>query len=240
MAKITRKHQKLVADIGWTGNLGQFGSYAAGAPVYSSDPDVLQALAAFGGGMASALINSAPPAIQDMDGLFHLITKQLQYYFQAGIPEWCATDTYYIGSLVHDAVPAYPTDANYANAGNIYMSLINDNINNPLDTNSEADWRLIKSSRVRTDATDFVIASYDDYVLKCSYDGNVTVILPDAAAGNKGRIVIVKSLVPTASGSITVQTQNSQNIDDATTSVISTIYSKRSFISDGSAGWFVI
>ena len=239
MAKIVRKYQKQFADIGWTGNLGQFGSYAAGSPLYSNDPDTLQALAAFGTGMASALVNNAPPAIQDLDGLFHLITKQLQYIFQAGIPEWCATDTYYIGSLVHDAVPAHPTDANYANAGNIYMSLINDNTH-VLDTNSEPYWRLIKSSRVRTDATNFVIASYDDYVLKCSYNGNVTVILPDAAAGNKGRIVIVKSLVPTASGSITVRTLNSQNIDAATTSTISTIYSKRSFISDGAAGWFVV
>jgi len=241
MAKIARKHQKQFADIGWTGNLGQFGSYAAGATVYSNDPDVLQALDAYGDGMASALVNSAPPAIQDLDGLFHLITKQLQYIFQAGIPEWLATDTYQIGSLVNDAVPLYPTDANYANSGNIYMSLTNDNINKPLNTSSEPYWRLIASNRVRTVSTEMNVVSFDDYIILSTFSGNPYFFLPDAAAGNKGRIISIKKMTAAAVGHVSVQHGGSGKlIDDKTSYDITALYGSASFISNGVDKWYRI
>lgn len=242
MAKIIRKHQKLFADIGWTGNLGQFGSFAEGAPVYSNDPDVLQALANFGEGLAGGMINNAPPSIQDMDGLFHLITRQLQYMFQSGIPEWNATCTYHVGSLVHDAVPLYPTVVAYSGPGNIYMSVINNNINKPLNINSEPYWMLVRSGRVRTDNTRTVIASFDDFVLKCTYNGagTITVVLPDAALTNKGRMIIVKSYVPTANDDIIVQTLTGQYIDAATTNTLATIYTTRKYLSNGVDKWHVI
>jgi hypothetical protein len=77
----------------------QFGSLAASAPVASSDPAVIQALVAWLNGWAAATIpvGSPPqpvPALQDFNGVFYVITYQLQYLLDRGIPEYSATTTY--------------------------------------------------------------------------------------------------------------------------------------------------
>ena len=226
MAKLTRKHQKIFADLGYTGNLGQFGSYAAGAPAYSNNVETLQALDAFGAGISSALINGAPPALQDMDGLGYLITKQLSYLFQAGISEYSALTTYYIGSLVHDA------------AGGIYMSRIDDNLNQALSV--ESKWFLLKSQKIVTSAESAYFCNYDDYMIICTMPSGsfpVLVVLPNAVSTNKGRIIVVKRA--TAGGNISVQVDGVQTIDGATTNVLTTNYTTRRYISDGS-NWLVI
>lgn len=226
MAKITRKYQKQFADLGYTGNLGQFGSYAAGSPVYSDNIDTLTSLSAYGSGLASALVNNAPPALQDINGLFYGLTKQLRYMFQSGIAEWNASVTYYIGSLVHDS------------AGNVYISLINDNTNQARTI--ETKWMLLKSSKIRTDTGSVVEVAYNDYIVMCSYVGEVLCIIPDAVSTNKGRVIIIKSLVPTGAGQhVDVQTLNAQNIDGATPNTLSSLYTVRKYVSNGTT-WDVI
>jgi hypothetical protein len=227
MAKIDRKHQKIFADLGYTGNLGQFGSYAEGAPVYSNDPDVLQQLSNFGAGIGSALINSAPPALQDMNGLGYLLTKQLSYLFQAGISEWNASTSYYIGSLVHDG------------AGSVYISVSDTNLNQALSV--ETKWMILKSNKVRVSTDSVIEILYNDwFVLANASSGSfpVLVFLPAAASTNKGRIVTLKKLIPTATGSIQVQSY-SGNIDGSATLSISTIYTTTRFLCDG-ANWHTI
>lgn len=118
MAKITRAHQKVFCDgVAATENIAKFGSLKAAAVVYSKDPAVIQALAAYDEGWASAVVANNAPAMQDENALFFLITRQLAYLFQAGIAEWDADTVYYTGSFC-------------SSAGIVYRSLVADNTDN--------------------------------------------------------------------------------------------------------------
>lgn len=133
MAKITRKNQKIFAgNVSPTDVVAQFGSLAALSPQYSSDPDVIQALPAYGAGWAPALINApggnSSPAFQDDNAIKFLVTRQLAYLFQSGLAEWDTSTIYFIGSWVQVAGVCYvsKTDNNQGNAvtdGNNWKTL---------------------------------------------------------------------------------------------------------------------
>jgi len=225
MAKLDRKHQKIFADLGYTGNLGQFGSYASGSPTYTDNVETMQALSAWGSGIGAALVNSAPPALQDMDGIGYLITKQLSYLFQSGIPEYSALTNYTIGSLVNAA------------DGSIYMSQANDNLNQALSV--ETKWMLLNSGKIRVDANSVITPAYDDYMIIATMPSGtypVLVFLPTAVSTNKGRMIIVKR--ETTGGNIQVQA-DSGTIDGSATNVLSSNYVTRRYLSDGT-NWLVI
>jgi hypothetical protein len=223
MAKIVRKNQKIFADVTPTDKLGQFGSYAAGSPAYSNDPDTLQALTAYGAGLSAGLVNNAPPAIEDMDGLIYLFTRQLAYLFQAGIPEYNSETTYYIGSIV-------------SVVGQLFMSVSDDNIDN--DISDGTNWVIYKTNKVIRYTYDLAMASYDDYIIEMDGTdaggaGTLLLILPTPTAAMTGRIIIVKDLYPTASGYVQVQAQDSTTIDGASFISISTQYETKRFICTG-------
>lgn len=117
MAKLTRKLQKIFgADLVAPNNIAEFGSLKAGTAAYSTDPDDIQT-AAWVLGWAAATVNNNAPALQDMNALAYLITRQLAYLFESGVPEWNAATTYYVGNIVSDG------------NGNLYRSTANDNLN---------------------------------------------------------------------------------------------------------------
>ena len=121
MVELDRKLQKIFAGGVLPNNvLGIFGSGAEGSPAYSGDLDVLQSLDAYIEGFASAVINNSAPAMQDMNTLHYIVTTQLSYLFQQGVPLWLATETYYVGSVAKDA------------NGILYRSLTSANLNNAL------------------------------------------------------------------------------------------------------------
>ncbi len=128
MAKIQRKNQLIFGGgLSAPDNIAEFGSLAAGAPAYSLDPDSIQT-ARYLNAWAAALVNApgglASPALQDMNALFFLLSRQLAYLFQAGVPEWNSSTVYYLGSWAVDG------------GGTPYKSLNNDNVGNALtDTN---------------------------------------------------------------------------------------------------------
>lgn len=142
MAKITRKTQKIFAGgaiASPTGVIAQFGSLAATAPQYSSDPDVIQALAAFTAGWTAALINApdgnASPAMQDDNAIKYLVTRQLAYLFQDGMAEWDAGTTYFTDSFVKSG-------------GAIFISKTDNNLGNAVtDTNN---WKTLASTLLNT------------------------------------------------------------------------------------------
>ena len=180
MAKIERKHQKIFAgDVPVTNVVAAFGSLAAGAAGYTGDPDGIQTTR-YGLGWSQAVINNYAPCIQDLNALFYLITRQMAYIFQAGIPEWIATSTYYIGSLVHDAV------------GGIYMSLTNDNINQALTVAGQ--WVPIFSRKI-TDIGDNYTANNTDWFIRWSTANpnvdHATVTLPISSPTTEGEYWIV-------------------------------------------------
>lgn len=132
MAKITRKTQKVFA--GSASNNGQFGSAQVGTKVTSTDPDVIQQLAAWASGWNSATISAQRlPTLEEMQGIQYVVTRQLAYILQEGIPEWDAGTSYYINSIVKKA-----------GTYQIYGSVINDNLNNALPAAvTDANWQYL-------------------------------------------------------------------------------------------------
>jgi hypothetical protein len=115
MAKIERSHQKVFCNsVAATDNVAQFGSLKAAAIQFSKDPAVIQALAAYEEGWKSAVVTNNAPALQDMNALFYLLSRQTAYTLQAGIPEWNTNTVYYLDD--------------YCRVGSaVYCSLANDN-----------------------------------------------------------------------------------------------------------------
>lgn len=105
MAKLQRKSAKLFAEnaTAAAGGLAQFGSLAAGTPNYSTDPDVIQALPAYGNGWSDAVLGTKSPALEDRNALDYLLSYQQAYIMQHGVPEWLDTETYYKNSYVVDS-----------------------------------------------------------------------------------------------------------------------------------------
>jgi hypothetical protein len=223
MAKLTRKHQKIFCDVAPTNKLGVFGSYEAGSAAYSDDPDTMQSLTAYGAGWAAALVNNAPPAIQDFDGLCNLITRQIAYCLQTGIPEYNASVIYYKGSIVNNG-----TDS-------LFVSVADDNTNNALSDTTK--WMLFKSKKIRRE-TGWIVnpPNYDDYIVEMDGSTNggfdpLLFYLPTPATTNIGRVIIIKNLF---SGSkIEVHTAGDSTIDGSLTKDLTGIYTTAMFICNG-------
>ena len=182
MAKISRKTQKQFGG-GLTGSIAQFGSLKAGAPAFSTDVNVIQALAAWGAGLNAALTNGAPPALEDFNALCYSPTYQLKYLLQNGVPEYSSGTTYYIGSFTQDV------------AGDIYISVSDANLNNTPSSNPTY-WMIYGSSNIvnHVNADGNVIwIQPSDYIVHFNYTNAVTqpvlVILPAPSALNAGRVL---------------------------------------------------
>lgn len=222
MSKIARKNQKIFCgDTPVTGVVGQFGSLKATTPTYSSDPDILQALPAWGEGWASAVINNYLPALQDLNGLIYVLTRQLAYLYQSGIPEWNSGTTYYIGSMVTDGL------------GGIYKSVSDTNLNNPL-TNA-TKWLNYQSIK-QTEIGDNYAVLNTDYIVRWSLAATTasarTVTIPTPSAALKGRHIIVKTISTTGSYPVLVVTNDGSKISNKTNFQVAQ-YRSRHFYCDG-------
>ena len=115
--KLTIKAQKIFGNTGPTGIVGQFGSYKVNAPVYSLDPDTIQALGAWGEGLNGSCIDSSPPAVQDLNAIFHVISKWIFYMYESGIPDHLITASYYLGSSIFTEWGFYTSAQDIENIG---------------------------------------------------------------------------------------------------------------------------
>ena len=94
--KQSRINQLIFGDSGVTTDFGQIGSESAGSPVTTKNLDTVQALSQYAGGLASIVDSGLQlPRLEDQNSLFLLITTQLRYLLQNGIPEWIATAQYF-------------------------------------------------------------------------------------------------------------------------------------------------
>lgn len=157
MPKLTRKTQKLFAKNG--GAIGQFGSAQAASTVLTTDPSVIQSLPAYEDGWNSAVISGQKrPPLEEFNGLKYTSDYQNAYLFQEGIAEYDSATTYYKNSLVKES-----------GTTNIYKSLTDDNIGNPL--NNINNWRLSTKLDSATNViivkqeSDFGIASGGEILL---------------------------------------------------------------------------
>ena len=137
MADISRKKQKIFGDSGGVSEFGQFGSNQASPPgTTTKDLDQIQALANFDQGWYAATANAGePPRIQDMNSLFLLLTTQMKYLYQKGIPEW-----------LDDADERYYANKSFVSKnGKVFIAILGDdvtNINVQKDPETEASWWL--------------------------------------------------------------------------------------------------
>lgn len=125
MAKITRKNQKIFGINSGLNQIGEFGSRFNGTPSYTTDPESIQDLSNYLIGWYAAVLGNNSPAMQDLNAICYLYAYQLAYIFQAGIPEWNTSTTYYTGSYVQKN-------------GIVYRSLIDDNVS--FDPETSANW----------------------------------------------------------------------------------------------------
>lgn len=137
MPKITRATQQIFGSNAPSTQITAFGTAMTDNPVYTTDPAELQTNASLDGWDA-AIEEDKAPFEEDTNGLFYLITRQLAYLFQQGIPEWDANTTYYQNSqcsVMQDGILV------------IKRSLTDNNIgNNP--TTDNVNWADYFSQRV--------------------------------------------------------------------------------------------
>lgn len=136
--KQSRINQLIFGDTGVTTDFGQIGSESAGTPVTTKNLDTIQALAAYLGGLASIVDSGLQlPRLEDQNSLFLLITTQLRYLLQAGIPEWISTAQYFADvSIVNVAGALYQAKTGTDGTPNVNHNPVGDTTN----------WRLIYTS----------------------------------------------------------------------------------------------
>lgn len=132
MPALLRKLQKIFGgSLTPASNLAILGSTAAGAAVYSNDPDDIQSLTRYLQGFTQQTVGNSSPVLEEQNALNFLLTRQLSYLFQRGIPEWLSTETYWIGSFC-------------SVAGVVFISKTDNNVGNAVtDTNN---WATLASS----------------------------------------------------------------------------------------------
>lgn len=187
MAKIVRKTQKIFASSAGVNQIAQYGSLAAAAPAFTTDPAVIQSLANYLGGWFSAVIGSNSPAIEDMNAIQYLYAYQLAYLMQEGIAEWDAGTTYYIGSIVSDGI------------GLTYISKIDNNLNSPITSN---DW-LPMNGLTKNAAASLTLTIPSGYSLT-----NPNLVIPTGAVWtvqSGGALYGVDSITLQGTASLTIQ-----------------------------------
>lgn len=244
-SKIERKYQKIFSNTGPTGIVGQFGSYKAGSPVYSLDVATICALDKWNEGINGSSINSAPPAIQDMNSLFYVITRWLYYHFEVGIPEWQTT------SISRE----FSSYVSYKDNGvtGIYLSATANPNNDPVllegtHINSRPNqWQLIFKQKsfdaCPGSASDWYVNASHSFSIVQTYTSPTTgiIYLPDIYESMNGKhftVFIDNTSIHTTSN-FTFKTMNTTGIIDGSTtkslSVAGDSYALKNFVCDGSA-----
>ena len=95
MAKLDRVHQKIFASTAPSSDIGVIGSLHEGNPTEAASVQDIQSLAAFEAGIRSIVIGENSPIIEEDNALYKLITYQLAYLLQNGVPDWSDSTTYY-------------------------------------------------------------------------------------------------------------------------------------------------
>lgn len=146
MAQLTRVIQRIFGSTGATTNFGQIGSEAAGTPQTTKDLTTIQALSQYGVGLTGISVNQGNtilPRLEDINSIYLLLSSQIAYHFQNGIPEW-----------LNDVDQRYYANVSFVTRnGNLYQAILGDdaaNINAQRDPATETDWwRLLRTPEER-------------------------------------------------------------------------------------------
>lgn len=231
MAKIDRKVMKMFGSAAGPNQIAQFGSLAANAPAFTTDPEVIQQLSNYLTGWNGAVVGSNSPAIEDMNALFYLYAYQLAYIMQMGVPEWNAATTYYEGSVVN------------AN-GILYVSVQDDNLNNPVTDEDYWISTSIKPTQsivIGDTPYQIVEADYGRVFTVQSSGGAITLKAPDPTALPSGFKFSIKDVSgESGTNAITFQGYGSETIEGlASNFTCQCDFGVWTFESDGTNWWLV-
>ena len=142
MSALSRFTQFIFGSTASAGRISQFGSLKAGTPTTYSGSTITpaevqdQSGSSAGSnylqGLDGALIANNSPAVQDINAMLNMITYQLAYLMQSGIPEYDSNTVYYTNQIVREG-------------GTLYQSLMNSNAGNDPATNP-SDWAVFSSA----------------------------------------------------------------------------------------------
>lgn len=101
MAKIPRVFHRVFGSGAGPTDVGQFGSFAAGAPAYSSNIDTIMGLPNWLTGWLTAVVGTpaSDPFLEDENAVDLVHSQQIGYILQSGIAEWDNQTPYYTGSF---------------------------------------------------------------------------------------------------------------------------------------------
>lgn len=126
--KLGRVFQAIFGSSGPVSQFEAFGSDAAGSAVKTQNIASIMSTAAWLQGWYAATESAnQPPRIEDFNAIDLLITTQLAYIFQEGMPEYDPTTPYFSGSFCQVA-------------GAVYVSQSNNNIGNNPTTDPGTNW----------------------------------------------------------------------------------------------------
>ena len=128
MSNLLRYTQQIFASLAGNNQLSEYGSFIASPPgnLYNGStitPAIVQQLSNYLEGLYAATGGAYSPTIQDHNSLFYLLSYQIAYLLQKGIPEWDPGTTYYINDFVKVGEQ-------------LYISLQNTNLNHLVTDNS--------------------------------------------------------------------------------------------------------
>lgn len=124
MSKLERKNHKVFGINATETKVGQFGSANATTKITTKDVEKIQALDAWEQGWeAGAVGNNRYPTQQERTGVDYEHSYQIGYMLQEGVPEWNKDTTFNKGSIVK---------AYNGTTLQIYVSLVDENLNNPV------------------------------------------------------------------------------------------------------------
>ena len=205
---LTRIKQKIFGVTGDPSQFGKIGSEATGTPVNTKDLDLIQSLSQFDSGLYAITGNGNElPRIEDINALYLLITSQLAYLMQAGIPEYSATTDYFADISIVQYL------------GNTYVSKTGTsgtpNTGNTPST-STANWRPIGGRlRITSPANESTLTILDGKTVTV----NKTLTL-DARADGASVVVPASGNLLASSGALSFATLSNPTGTSSTTGVM--------------------
>lgn len=136
-SNLTRYTNQLFGSAAGTNQIAQFGSLFAGTPqfVNTGNIETMMSLSNWLTGWDGAAIGGNSPAIEDMNAFCTVMSYQIGYIMQKGIPAWDSGTTYFTNDMV-------------SSAGKIYISVQDTNLNNAVSMT--AWWTLIAGNVTTT------------------------------------------------------------------------------------------
>lgn len=152
MEKLDRETQKIFGGNAPADDIAVLGSFKSGTPVYTDDIATLQN-EAYEEGYGASLVANEAPFLEEQNSVPYVLSKQLAYLFQTGIPEWDENTTYYANTSFCQI------------NGIIYKSLTDDNLgNNPVTDNE--NWEIWNPPSANTDLSNLTATGEKHFLNK--------------------------------------------------------------------------